>query len=192
MKVLNNKELEFKFDASDIKLTDFIEFANEVQKPTESLYICGYDHFYSNAKDPNMFIRHRVGDNFNQLTVKRKLADRNNFIRDEINISLGKDVSEANAAALAKSMGYEFNVSIFKTVFVYNYPTHVLSYYVVYDLNLKEMSRFFEIEMSETYDWKNEDAAWEELRSLEYDAGLSLGIKPQGRIKRSLYEQFKR
>lgn len=192
MKVLNNRELEFKFSAENIKLTDFIAFATETRKPKESLYVCGYDHFFSSAKDPNMFIRHRVGDNFNQLTVKRKLTNNNNFLRDEINITLDKDVTEEAAVALAKSMGYEFNRSIFKTAFVYTYSTHVLAYYTVYDSNLKELGRFFEIEMAEDYNWKSEEAAWEELKSLEYDAGVSLGIKPQGRIKKSLYEQFRK
>lgn len=190
MKVLNNIEMEFKYNASDIPLTTFVEFA-KARKPSSSLYVCGYDHFFSSKTDPDTFIRHRVGENFNQLTVKRKLTENNNFIRDEINVTLAKDVSEETASALAKSMGYEFNRTIFKTVFVYSYEKYVLAYYSVTDTDLNEIGRFLEIEMSEDYTWKSEEEAWDLLKNLEYQAGAYLGIKPQGRIKKSLFEQFR-
>lgn len=191
MKILDNKELEYKYNAYDISLTAFIAFAKS-RNPTNSLYVCGYDHFYSSRSEPDTFIRHRVGDNFNQLTVKRKLTDKNNFIRDEINLSLAKDVTEETAASLAKSLGYEFNRTIFKTVFVYTYDKYVLSYYAVTDTELKELGRFMEIEVAEGYPWSTEDQAWSMLNDLECEAASSLGIKARGRIKKSLYEQFRK
>lgn len=191
MKVLNNKELEFKFNAEDIPLTEFVSFAKHLN-PLKSLYVCGYDHFYSSKESPNTFIRHRVGQDFNQLTVKRKLVENNNFLRDEINVSLARDVNEETANALAQAMGYEFNTTIFKTVFVYDYEKFTLAYYSVTNQDLKELGRFMEIEMSEDYAWETEEQAWELLKELEAGASHYLGIKPQGRIKKSLFEQFRR
>lgn len=190
MKALNNKELEYKYNAQDISLQAFTAFA-EARAPVKSFYVCGYDTFFSNPKDDNTFIRHRVGDNFNQLTVKRKLAEKNNFIRDEINLTLGEGTTQETVAAVAKAMGYEPNRTIFKTVFVHNYKKYVLAYYSVYDLNMKELGRFIEIEMAEDYPWVDESQAWELLGAIEYEA-RELGITPQGRIKKSLYEQFRK
>lgn len=190
MKALNNKEMELKFSAKEISLEDFTAFA-EARKPLKSIYVCGFDTFFSNPKDDTMFLRHRTGDNFNQFTVKRKLVEKNNFIRDEINLTLGEGTSQDTVAAVAKAMGYEFNRTIFKTVFVHNYDKYVLAYYTVYDLNLKELGRFLEIEMAEEYHWETEAQAWALLGEIEASAKV-LGVTPQGRIKKSLYEQFRK
>ncbi len=191
MKVLQNQELEYKYSAVDISLESFLQWATKLG-PSKSLYVCGYDHFFSSSKDPNTFMRHRVGADFNQLTVKRKLTENNNFLRDEINITLGKDVTTDTAAAMAKAMGFEFNTTIFKTVFVYDYTDFTLSYYTVMDSNLKEKGRFFEIEMSETHHWDCDEDAWKRLQELETQAKAALGVSAQARIKKSLYEQFRK
>ncbi len=190
MKVLNNRELEYKYSADGVCLEKFTAFAL-AQKPTESLSVCGFDTFYASPGDPNTFLRHRIGDNFNQLTVKRKLTDKNNFLRDEINLTLSKDTSEETLHALATIMGFEFNRKIFKTVFVHTYPRYVLAYYVVYDLDMVELGRFLEIEMSENHQWEYAGEPWELLKTIESEARV-LGITPQGRIKKSLYEQFRK
>ncbi len=185
------KEIELKYNASGISLTDFISFC-EARSPTRGCYVCGYDHFYSDTRNgTDDLVRHRVGQDFNQLTFKRKTSEKNNFIRTENNISLQKEVTKAQAAGLCQSFGFEFNTSIFKNIYVYEYPRYVLSYYVVYDLELKELARFVEIEMSEEHPWESEEEAWGELVKLETEAKV-LGITAKGRIKKSLFEQFRR
>lgn len=188
--MINYKEIELKYRADDIPLTAFLKFAKD-RSPVDSLYVSGYDHFFSDTAGSESFVRHRVGHNFNQLTFKAKTVPGNNFIRRETNITLGKDVSLEAAQQLCKDFGYEFNRSIFKTVFVYEYPRYVLSYYVVYTPDLQELGRFMEIEMSEQYPWKTEQEAWGELVALEAEAKV-LGVTAQARMKKSLYEQFKR
>jgi hypothetical protein len=62
-------------------------------------------------------------------------------------------------------------------------------YYVVYDQDLVEQGRFIEIEMDEKFEWPSDEQAWNEL--IQHENKLSkLGILPQARVKRSLFEMF--
>lgn len=182
------KEIELKFNAANIPLSSFIEFAQS-QNPTRSIYTCGYDHFYGAKSKDGSFIRHRFNDTFNQLTFKRKTTDKNNFIRTENNIMLNPKVTPGEVEGLCESLGYEFSSEIFKNIYVYDYEQYVLSYYVVYDKDLREQARFMEIEVAEDYAWKTEEEAWQKLTELEAKA-KALGVTPQARIKKSLFEQF--
>jgi adenylate cyclase class IV len=185
------KEIELKYRADDVPLSSFIDFCLTQPGEFQKVLASGYDYFYENPKEPGSFARHRVGPSFNQLTLKRKLSDSNNFIRTEHNINLGADVTREQAEALCKELGYKFNTLIFKNVFVYTFDAHTFVYYVCYDKDLKELGRFIEIEMAEEYPWLNEEAAWEQLLELEASAKV-LGLTPQRRMKKSLFEQFKR
>lgn len=184
------REIEFKYRADDITLKDFTEFC---KARGESAFITasGYDYFYDHAKDHTCFARHRVGPAFNQLTFKRKTTDKNNFVRTEHNIDLAMSVRPEQTQALCAEFGYRYNTSIFKNVFLYQFNTHTLVYYVCYDEKLKELGRFIEIEMSEDYDWLSEDHAMGELLELER-AAYPLGLSAQKRLRNSLFEMFKR
>ena len=88
-----------------------------------------------------------------------------------------------------------FNFSIFKTCHVYNLLDATLVFYTVYDTTngaSKQATSFIEIEVNEellkTID---ESEAWAILEKWERVIA-PLGIKPQNRLKRSLYEIFKR
>lgn len=183
-------EIEVKFRADDISLGKFHEFCKN--RPNLQSYITAFgpDHFYSNTKDTDSFCRHRVGADMNQLTFKRKTAGTNNFIRVEHNIEL-KGASGEQIAALVKEFGYDYNTSIQKVCFVYKYDFYTLVYYFCYDLDMKELGRFVEIEMCEDYNWANQQDAWDQLVAMERIC-RPLGISPQGRIKRSLFELFRK
>lgn len=180
------KEIEFKYNASDISLTAFTEFC-EKGSPNKIVQAAGYDHFYANPKLPGSFLRHRVGPDLNQLTFKRKLSDRNNFIRDEDNLDLLPIVGRAQVDSFAEKFGYAFTKSIFKTCFVYKYGRYTLVYYILADTELKEIGRYVEIELAEDVNWGTEEKAWETLTALE-KMYKPLGITPQGRMRKSLYE----
>jgi len=183
------KEIELKYRADNIKLADFAAFC-EARKPDRFLTASGFDHFYSSKKDLECFARHRVEPGkFNQLSFKRKLADKNNFIRVEHNITLGLDVTVKQVSQLMGEFGYEYGSSLFKHCDIYTYPLYTLVHYVVYDSNLKELDRFLEVEMSEEHAWKDDQEAWDMLTAIEKELE-PLGISPQNRIKRSLYEMF--
>ncbi len=185
------KEIEFKYRADNITLSAFTVFC--LARSPGALKIVeasGFDHFYGNTKDPEAFCRHRIGSDFNQLTFKRKTTGGNNFVRTEHNIDLMPKMSRDQIEAVCGEFGYKYNVSVFKTCFVYFYEWIVLSYYVCYDKDLKELGRFMEIEANEDHPWASEQEAWDAVVVME-KLCKSLGLTPQMRVKRSLFELYK-
>lgn len=182
-------EIEFKYRADDIDLTAFIAFCQE-REPVKIVNAAGYDHFYQNIKDLDVFCRHRIGPDMNQLTFKRKTTDSNNFIRTEHNIDL-LSASREQIASLASEFGYIHNFSLYKNCFIYCYDLYTLVYYIVYDEAMKESGRFVEIEMKEDYPWSSEQEAWEQLLVFE-KLCKPLGLSAQSRIKRSLFELYRK
>lgn len=183
------KEIEFKYTADDMKLEDFIAFCEERQ-PKKQVIASGYDHFYETPQGSESFCRLRVGPDMNQLTFKRKTSESNNYVRTEHNLDIARKMTRAQVEALCAEFGYTYNTSIFKNCFVYTYDDHVLVYYICYDVNLNELGRFFEIEAREDYAWKTETEARDTIAALERIC-KPLGVSPQGRIKRSLFEMFR-
>lgn len=183
---MKNKEVEFKYKAS-VSIEEFKRFCVD-KNPLDLLVIAGYDHFYSNLKDKDSFFRHRTSFKDNELTFKRKTALNNSFVRTEINIEIAN--GSDSIAELCKEMGYEYNTSVFKSCLVYTHKNYVVSYYICYDSNMKELDRFIEIEVREDR-WDNEKEAWDELLVLE-KVYKPLGISTSGRIKSSLFEMYRK
>jgi adenylate cyclase class IV len=189
---LKFKEVETKYSAENISLQDFVAFCEKHDEAYLSkIEAAGFDHFYYSAKDPKAFYRHRIGPDLNQLTFKRKIQSDRNYIRTEHNINLEPTTPKEKVAALVSESGFEHNVTIFKSCFVYYFERVVLSYYVCYDSNMKEIGRFFEIEANEDYGWKTEQDAWGAVTVMEIVC-RPLGVTPQMRIKRSLFELFRK
>ena len=186
--MLEQLEIEFKYDASKIKLNDFIKFCQQ-KNPISYKIMFGYDSFYKSASSSSSFYRHRISNYDNQLTYKRKTVDGNSFVRKEINIDMKRKITEPVIADYCKELGYEFNMSLFKSSFVFEYETYTLVYYICYDTNMNELGRFIEIEMSEDYKWKNKEEAWGQLIVLEKLA-KPLGLTTSARIKKSLFEMY--
>lgn len=186
------KEIETKYRAQDIKLLDFIKRAEEL-KPDSQLQTGSFDHYYTKDTDA-LFIRYRAGTR-PELTMKVKSTDSNNFVRVECNLPLEKhqDPTEQRYVVdkFCQMLGLTHNFSIYKTCFIYFWGNYNLVYYVVYDAELKEKDRFIEIELNEKIEWPTEEAAWNELLAIEKSLD-SIGIKPQRRIRLSLFEMFKK
>ncbi len=182
-------EVEFKYRADGISLAKFQEFC-EAKEPEKYIIASGFDHFYDNETDAVGFYRHRVGPDMNQLTYKRKTSATNNFVRKEHNLDFSKKVSVEQAAAYVKDFGYTLNTTIFKNCFVYKYEYYTLVFYICYDIGMKELGRFMEIEMDEEYAWKSEEEAMVSLVAMER-LSKTLGISAQSRVKKSLYELFR-
>jgi len=181
-------EIEFKYHAGMISLEKFKAFCLD-REPVKTIIASGFDYFYANEKDSNAFCRLRVGADINQLTFKRKTKDANNFVRTEHNVELSKDMTIEQIQSFVSEFGYKPDATIFKNCFVYKYNYYTLVYYICYDTNMTEQGRYVEIEMAEEYPWRNEKEAYEGLLSLERLC-KPLGIAPQGRIKRSLFELY--
>lgn len=184
------REIEFKYNAADIGLGDFADFCRNHGSYSE-IIASGYDHFYEKADDPDSFCRLRSGADMHQLTFKRKTQDANNFVRTEHNIDLSRSTTTEQISALCAEFGYKFNASIFKNCFVCKYDTYTFVYYICYDTAMKELGRFIEVEMSEEHSWQNEGEAYNHLLVLE-KLMKPLGISPQARIKRSLFELYRK
>jgi adenylate cyclase class IV len=181
------KEIEFKFDASDISLNSFKSFVQEL-KPSNQVIVSSYDDYFVNSE--GNFIRYRHNNNSQELTIKRKLCDHNNNERVEVNLPIvPQDFNTVQR--FSQLLGYEHNFSIYKVCQIYWIDKAVLCYYLVYDENMKELNRFIEIEANEHLEFKDETEALGLIKSYE-DKLRGLGIHCKKRLKKSLFEMYRR
>lgn len=181
------KEIEFKYDASDISMQKFKDLVESLT-PEKTMLVSSYDDYFIDAN--NNFIRYRYHDSRGELTIKRKVTDKNNNERVEVNLPTNGN-NMAAVTAFVDLLGYKHNFGIFKTCQIYWLDRAVLVYYVVYDKELKELRRFIEIEADEDCTWESEQAAWDHVS--KYEKILEpLGITSRNRMKKSLYEIFKK
>jgi adenylate cyclase class IV len=200
------EELEYKYRADDVKLSSFQELMAGI-KPVKRLEVSSWDHYYTN-KDPGSFIRFRDSAATPELTQKRKTVSGNNWNRVEVDLPLDKTkIDEKTVSAFVTLLGYEKNFKIFKSCFIYWTPYVNYVYYIVYDQDMTEKGRFMEVEVNKdmvdyldhieingkhaiSYDPpKFTNGAIKELNKAE-SLLANLGITPQNRMKKSLYEMF--
>ncbi len=180
------QEIETKYKADNLPLSDFQTFCKD---PSAVILASGFDYFYYNPSDPTSFGRYRKGADISQVTVKRKTVANNNYVRGEINVNLKPDTDINTVNALFEYLGYGYTTSLYKNCFIYKYPLYTFVYYICYNEDMKELGRYLEIELDEEHEWPSEEAAWKTLTDLE--ATLKpLGISPQSRVKRSLFEMY--
>jgi adenylate cyclase class IV len=180
------KEIETKYYANNIGMDDFVKLVQPLNP--EWVMVSSYDDYFTNSSDE--FVRYRYHDTMGELTIKRKTQDTNNLNRVEVNLpTQGKN--SKTVEAFVDLLGYKLNFSIFKTCKIAFLQKVVLVYYVVYDENLNEKQRFIEVEANEKYEWTSEQEAWDEV--LKYEKMLEpLGITPKHRLRKSLFELFKK
>ena len=182
------KEIETKYDATNIKMSDFLKIVDNLPVD-KKLMVSSYDDYFTNHKGE--FVRYRHSPDRGELTIKQKMEGaKNNNERVEINLPTSGDNLPAVTAFLGLQ-GYEYNFGIYKTCNIFWTGKVDLVYYVVYDKELKELRRFIEVEALEEETWECEEQAWEEV--VKYEKLLEpLGITPQHRLKKSLFELFKK
>jgi len=182
------KEVEFKYNANQIKLVDFQKKMAEL-KPRFVIETSSWDLYYTNELDES--IRYRKSEIKPELTIKRKLDKEHNHKRIEINLGLTKGDHEETVDQFVKLLNYDFNFKIYKSCFIYFFDEVDLVYYIVYDENMVEKSRFLEIEFLEEKAHESELAhMFETLEKYENELS-SLGIDKNNRIPFSLFEMFK-
>ena len=181
------KEIEYKYDANGISMEKFIELI-ETLPISKKMMVCSYDDYFVNEE--GNFIRYRYTDGRGELTIKRKLSDRNNNERIEVNVPTAGD-NLGTISAFVDLLNYKHNFGIYKTCKIYWTGKVDLVYYVVYDKELKELRRFIEIEANEDLTWESEQEAWDEIA--KYEKLLEpLGITPKNRLRKSLFEIFRK
>src|SRR5277367_775394 len=89
-------EIEVKFNADDIDRIAFKDLAKSLN-PTSFVYVESKDIYY--AKSDNEFLRYRMPsenkqageEDRSELTFKKKLTDKNNWSRIEVNLRIDKN-----------------------------------------------------------------------------------------------------
>lgn len=183
------KELEFKYKADDITLTDFSKLMEKLN-PGKRKDVSSWDHYYTHSENKEEFLRFRESD-APELTMKRKVKSTNNWERVEIDLPLDPDrIKLGTVNKWTELEGYKKNFTIYKSCFIFWYDIVNTVYYIVYDEDMKEQGRFIEIEVN-----KNKvpelgvDPCFEKLKDFEKEL-TALGISSQNRLKKSLFEIF--
>lgn len=184
-------ELELKYNADDVKYSEFLKFAEEL-KPIRRLEIASWDIYYSGNryKLPFEFLRFRQGDPA-QLTIKIKEDEKNNQNRFELDIDILGSVKGYMVDMFAKLIGFEENFRIYKDCMIFWYDKVDIVYYITYDKNKKEKGRFIEIEADKTATFASKEEAWTYVKEMEQKMA-AIGLAPANRLKRSMWEMFKK
>lgn len=188
------QELELKYNADEIKFGDFMKFAESLQ-PVKRLEVASWDYYFSGNKYklPFDFLRFRSGVHGGpaQLTIKIKEDKNNNQNRFELDIDILGSVKLFLIETLAKLVGFEENFRVYKDCMIFWYDQVDLVYYQVYDKHKKEKIRIIEIEYRKDVKCESRDAAWAAVKDLEQKMAV-LGITPANRLRKSMWEMFKK
>ena len=187
---IEDKELEYKYKADNIKLTDFSKLLKSF-KVKKEITVSSYDTYYTHDQKNDWFIRFRDSDEKPELTKKRKIKDSDNWERVEVDVPLSAEAKEDVITKFVNLDGYSKNFKIYKTCAIYWLEDVNFVYYVVYDEDLREKNRFIEIEINK--DKANElgNKAFAVLKKYE-NLLEPLGITHVNRLKKSLFEMYRR
>ena len=195
---IKETELEFKYDASDISLEQFEKWAIDhghrryIETSSWDIYFSSAD--YEQNKLPFEFMRLRNGST-PELTIKRKNTETNNNNRIEIDLPLDAahgDVEIENiVTAFCRQFGFVENFRVYKYCSIYFYEKFDIVYYIAYDTEMKEQARFIEIEALKSYPFKTAEEALSCIKDVEQRMS-AIGISPQKRMRKSMWERFKK
>lgn len=191
-------ELEYKYKAESVKLVDFVSLMQGLSVK-KRLDISSWDHYYT-TKELESFQRFRESDT-PELTKKQKTKDGNNWKRIEVDLPLDfSRVTEPIVRKYVELDDYQHNFTIYKTCFIFWLDNVNYVYYIVYDENMTEKGRFIEVEVNKdrvsyldspdnkfTGGKYAEETLKDAAKSLE-----TIGLIPQNRMKKSLFEIFVR
>lgn len=189
-------ELEYKYNAQKIELKDFTELMTVLQYDRR-IDVSSWDAFFTNHEKETKFLRYRMSENNPQLTVKVKVDDSNNWKRVEVNIPLDPNTKpsllEFTVEHFVQELGFTKNFKIYKSCFIFWFDNYNYVYYTVYDENMKELGRFIEVEFDEekVHVEFTESEAFDILKEAEQKLS-KLGITSKNRLKKSLYEMFRK
>lgn len=183
-------EFETKYRIDDPKvLWDFKHLVEAKLGQKDFLYVQSDDIYY--VKTADEFIRYRFSetDKRAELTIKKKTGTGNNIIREETNVRVD-DNEFATVENFVKNLGFSFNFRINKQCHIYRADDATLVFYSVRDLDSQKLSHFIEIEVKEGGGF-TADESWAIIK--KYEAMLApLGVTPQKRLRKSLYEMYRR
>jgi hypothetical protein len=188
----NFRELEYKYRADNIKLTDFNLLMEEWGYEKKLDGVGSWDHYYTKDSEEDFFIRYRNDRHRPELTKKRKLKSSNNWVRVEVDLPLDPErINEEIVTRFVGLDGYKEDFKIYKSCVIYFYEYINAVLYYVSDHEMEGKQSFLEIEVNKDKLEELGDKAPEILK--EYEQKLNkLGISPQNRLKKSLFEMYRK
>lgn len=179
------QEIEYKYKADNIGYSDFQKVMEKLDI-VKRLEVGSWDTYYTKGSDE--FLRFRDGPT-PELTKKTKVQEGNNWVRVECDLPLDPTrVTEATVTKFAEMVGYTYNFKINKSCFIYWTKEVNYVFYIVYDMNMKELGRFIEVEINKELADENSTSVLNEAA----DKLKEVGLTPQNRMKKSLFEMFKK
>lgn len=196
-KKLDHIEFESKYRVEHNIVLPFKLIVEKMPTFREFIYAEGPDEYF--VKD-GLFARYRKEANKGpdaraELTIKIKPEGaKNNIIREEYNVRVDGTPRETIVKFLT-ALGFNHNFTVMKSCFIYRMEDATLVTYTVADITdgtLKSEDNFVEIEVSEEkIHTMTESEAWQIIT--KYEKSLeSLGINPQKRLRKSLFEMYRR
>lgn len=197
-KKLDHIEFESKYRVEPKVLMPFKVLVEKMPTFQEFVYAEGPDEYF--VKEEDQFIRYRKEAHKGagaraELTMKIKPPGaKNNIIREEFNVRVDGTPRET-IIKFVTALGFKHNFTVAKSCFIYRMKDATLVYYSVADITdgtIKNEDYFVEIEVSEEkIHTMTEDEAWEIL--IKYEKALEdIGVNPQKRLRKSLYEMYRR
>lgn len=193
------KELEFKYKADEVKLQDFIKLMQDLDFDS-NISAASWDIYY--VKNDNEFQRFRKSKTEPELTKKIKTNINNSWDRVESDLPLDpKRVTEELVAFHVGLDGYKENFRVYKVCEVFWKDNFNYVYYITYDINMKELGRFIEVELNKN---KVSSLLSESDKSIGTFEGPKqalniaakvlekLNLYPANRMKKSLFELYKK
>lgn len=204
-----NTEFECKYRVDPHVVVDFKQIMDDLEKrKTETgfksfLYVEGPDFYYSHPEfDDRSFGRYRrpsfgLDGGRAEWTVKRfPKGAKNGIKRLEMNWRVDQ-TPEEDVKRGAEVMGFKLNFAIKKSCQIYKFEDATLVFYTVYDITdgvtSPKVDHFVEIEVCEAkiVTGLTEEQAWSIIE--KYEKLLApLGISPQKRLRKQLWDMYKR
>lgn len=197
-KKLDHIEFESKYRVEPNIAMQFQLLVGKMSTFKEFVHAIGPDEYF--VKGEEQFIRyrkeaHKGPDSRAELTMKIKpQGAKNNIIREEFNVRVDGTPRET-IVKFVTALGFKHNFTVYKNCLIYRMTDATLVFYTVADITdgmLKNEDHFIEIEVDEeTIHTMTEAQAWEIL--VKYEKALEIiGINSQKRLRKSLYEMYKR
>lgn len=181
-------ELEFKYDATNIKLSDFEALLVQLGSK-KKLERSSWDLYYTLNERRDFFARYRKSDETPELTKKKRLKE-SVWERIEADLPLDpKRIDEKQVKDFLDFEGMKENFRIFKSCFIYYFDNLNYVYYTVYDKNMKEVGRYVEVEVNKDKVAELGATVKDVLKEGEQKL-LAIGITPQHRLRRALFDIF--
>lgn len=184
-------ELELKFDASNVKTEEFLEWCWSF-KPTEFVLVQdAVDDYYSNGKYVQR-LRHKGPGGIPELTTKLKRSEKS--ITDRLEVDLKPNNSVEDIQEFIKAIGFKKEFSLVKEAHIFllgnnKYPVTIVLYDVFkMDKDDKvDFNRIIEVEIEKNTPDISNEAGKRHLRTWEEKIKAKFNLN---RITKSLYEIY--